>query len=119
MSESFGYSAVAFLMTASYSASVYSLFILWGISYSYRALIRAFCIVFSPAAIFKLPSTHLTINLTSSSTPLINRLTKMLYFSALELLPLALAIFLKLEKTLSMVKGSFVFFLVKMESRVR
>ncbi len=79
---------------------------------------RAFCIVFSPAAILRFPYTHLTIYLVYYPVACSIRLINVLYFYVFELLPFVDAIFLKLVNIFSIVKGSFAFFLVKKESIV-
>ena len=74
--------------------------------------------VFSAAAIFRLPSIHLMMYLAYSFTESSNRLINIFSFSALELFPLVVEIFLNELKNFSMVKGYLSFFLVKNESMV-
>lgn len=74
--------------------------------------------VFSAAAILRLPSIHRMMNLAYSLAESRSKEMRMFYFSALELLPLVWEIFLKELKNRSMVSGYFSFFLVKKESMV-
>ena len=105
-------------MVSSYFSKFYYVWCFWGNNYSNKAVIRAFCIVFSPAEIFKFPSTHLIINLVSSFADSKSKLTKIDYFSDCELLPLVWVIRMKLFIIFSMVKGVFTFFEEKKEVRV-
>ncbi len=105
-------------MHNSYSIKFYYVCYLYGNSYSNNAVTKAFCIVFYAAAIFKLPSIHLIINLASSLADYRSKPIRMFYFYALELFPLVWDIFLKELKNFYIVKGYFYFFLVKKESIV-
>ena len=116
--SSLGYSAIAFLITSSYSSKISSVWWLEGNSYSYSAPMRAFCMVFSPADILRLPSIHLMINLASSLEDSSSRFIRRFYFSDCELLPLVLPILMKVANTFSIVRGTFARFLVKKESIV-
>ena len=97
---------MAFLIVSSYFSNTSSVCMFLGNSYSNKAIINDFCIVFSAAEMFRLPSIQRIKNFVSSSFDSSNRFYKMACLSPVELLPLSLLIVTILLKTFSMVRGT-------------